>query len=264
MSRIQSSFDTTYCIQSLSPAQPEYSPSLFSTHLLHPKTYVVRDYSHYPADWITGILIFCFILIAWTQVFYFKRVKQIFQAIFSKRFVNQLVRDGNLFNERVSIAYSMVYVLAFSLFLYQCNDRIIGFFPAGLHGFLLYAIFTAGVFLFWTGKMFAVQLLGTVFKTRETTYNYLLNYLVFCLITGPVILIFLVFIIYLKSHFLLIFCSVLLGFFFAFRVVRGFLIGITLHKFSYLFLFVYLCSLEILPLLFMIKLVLVFTHSASL
>ncbi|MFA5727673.1 MAG: DUF4271 domain-containing protein, partial [Saccharofermentanaceae bacterium] len=89
---------------------------------------------------------------------------------------------------------------------------------------------------------------------------YMLNLLVFCLITGPVILIFLVFIVYMKSDFLLYCALVIFSIFFIFRVLRGFYIGMGLRKFSFLFLFVYLCSLEILPLLVLVKLLLGYTH----
>jgi hypothetical protein len=39
-------------------------------------------------------------------------------------------------------------------------------------------------------------------------------------------------------------------------LLRGFLIGISITKFSWLFLFVYLCTLEILPLVVFLKVVL--------
>jgi hypothetical protein len=66
---------------------------------------------------------------------------------------------------------------------------------------------------------------------------------------------------YLNSVFLLYFSLIIFMLFFAFRFVKGFFIGTAVTKFSYLFLFVYLCSLEILPLLIIIKLLLIHMKS---
>jgi len=101
-----------------------------------------------------------------------------------------------------------------------------------------------------------VSILGIVFKTKETTYNYLLNLMIFAIITGPVILFFLVFIVYLKTPAILYLCLAIIILLFIFRFIRGFLIGMALTRFSYLLLFVYLCSLEILPLLVLLKFIL--------
>jgi hypothetical protein len=107
-----------------------------------------------------------------------------------------------------------------------------------------------------TAKVALVQLLGAIFKTRTTTANYLLNLLIFGLLSGPILLTFLVFSIYLTSITLLYSCMLVWLLILVFRFVRGFFIGMALTKFSYLFLFVYLCSLEILPLLVLVKVLL--------
>ena len=124
------------------------------------------------------------------------------------------------------------------------------------HGIVLYWVITLFNIAVLAVKVALVQLLGMVFKTRETTYNYLLNMLIFALLSAPVMMVVLVFILYLKLPVLLYICLVIFILLFIFRFVRGFFIGIALTKFSYLFLFVYLCSLEILPLLVIAKILL--------
>jgi hypothetical protein len=107
-----------------------------------------------------------------------------------------------------------------------------------------------------------VSVLGIVFKTKETTYNYLLNQLIFAIITGPILLFFLVLIVYLESPLILYFCLTIIAIIYTFRFFRAFLIGLALTKFSYLLLFVYLCSLEILPLLVLLKLIFNYAKAA--
>jgi Domain of unknown function (DUF4271) len=256
MSRISSSTDTTLTMQSMAAPDPVYQKSVFTSHQLHPVNMKVNEIKPMEPDWVTGLLIFCFMILAWSQVFYYKRIRQIFMAPFSKRFLSQLTREGNLFKERISLALGTVYFLGFSLLLFEFNEQILKLTIPVFRGIALYGIITLAIVAVTAVKVSLIQLLGIVFKTRETTYNYLLNLLIFALLSGPLILAFLVFILYLKFPVLLHICLILFIVFYLFRFVRSFFIGITLTKFSYLFLFVYLCSLEILPLLVIIKLLL--------
>jgi len=256
MSRINSSIDSTILIRGIGFPESVYGQSIFQTHQLQPTDFPDIHVRQTPPDWILAVLLLCFILLAWVQVFYPKRIQQVFRAPFSKRFINQLTRDGNLFMERIAVALGVVYLLTFSLFLYEFNLQVLGLTFFGVSGITLYGL----IFLLSIGvlvtKVALVQLLGVIFKTRETTSNYLLNLLIFALLSGPVFLITLVFIVYLKSIILLYFSLIIFSLLFILRFIRGFFIGIALTKFSYLFLFVYLCTLEILPLFVLLRILL--------
>jgi hypothetical protein len=243
--------------------QPVYGKSMFSSHQLQPSGIQHNQPHKTQPGWIPALLLLSFILLAWGQVFYHKRIQQIFRAPFSKRFINQLTRDGNLFSERISIAMGIVYIITWSLLVYESNEMIFGVSFKGIEGIRLYGIITAIIIGMLIVKVLLVRFLGIIFKTRETTASYLLNLLIFSLLSGPVLLMALVFIIYLKSvMILMIFLFVFAGLM-VFRFLRGFFIGMALRKFSYLFLFVYLCSLEILPLVVLIKILLNVTHAAG-
>jgi len=263
MNRINNSTDTTLIRESIIFQKTTYAPSLFKSHQLHTNNFQAKEVKKFQPDWVSGVLILCIILLAWTQVFAYKRFMQILLAPFSKRFINQLMRDGNLFRERISIALGLGYVFSFSLLLYQVNDLILGWTLFHTTGFFLYLVFAAFVVAFWSFKISVIRILGAVFRTPNTTHEYLLNSLIFNLITGVVILPLLILIVYVKSVFLLYFALIVMAFLLIFRFVRGFFIGVTLTKFSYLFLFVYLCSLEILPLLILAKVLMNFARNAG-
>ena len=256
MNGIHNATDTTFTMQSMAAPDVVYARSPFAGHLLQPGDVKTSMTEHIQPDWIMGILLLCFILLAWTQVFYHKRIRQVFRAPFSKRFINQLTRDGNLFKERISVTLGIIYLLTFSLLLFEFNEQILKIDFGIIHGVALFGMITLANLVILTVKVTLVQLIGGVFRTRETTYNYLLNLLIFALLTGPLMLGILVLILYLKLPVLLYICLIVFILVFIFRFVRGFFIGIALTKFSYLFLFVYLCSLEILPLLVIIKILL--------
>ena len=259
------SVDTTAEFQSISFPKKLPVQHFFSSHpitKIHNQSIPVKKFQ---PDWIFGIFILCLILLAWTNFFYHKRLRQIFLAPYSKRFLNQLVRDGNLFSERISVVLGIVYLLLLSLLLYQVSTW---FNPSHLL-FLstpVYLYFTClGIMvLYWMVKITLIRLVGVTFKTESTTDEYFLNVLIFNIITGLSILPFLIPAIYLKSPFFLYICLIILGIFIIFRFLRGFLIGISLRKFSYLFLFVYLCSLEFLPLIVLLKIFLIYYGTAVL
>jgi hypothetical protein len=249
--------DSTENFQSLlSPGVPP-TPSFFTSHQL--KTQGIRPlpFRQYQPDWILGLLLTCFILLAWVQVFYRRRLRQIIMAPFSKRFLSQLVRDGDLFSERIALATGIIYLISTSLLIFELYELIL-LKDTGrvLQGFTLFAMISICVLGFWVFKIVLIRFLSFIFRTRQTTREYILNILIFNILTGIFLLPLLIFALYLKSIIFLWVCMLIFALFFLFRFTRGFLIGISITKFSYLFLFVYLCSLEILPLVILIKIVL--------
>lgn len=251
------SSDTTADFKSLlSPSSPP-SHSFFKSNQLMTKEIRPIQFVKYQPDWIFVLLLFCFLLLAWVQVFYRRRLRQIFAAPFSKRFLNQLIRDGDLISERAALATGIIYIMTTSLFIYQLNELIFKHEQTKyLQGLLLFVLICILLVTFWILKVALIRLLAFIFKTGQTTREYLLNILIFNIITGIFLLPFLVVSIYLKCDVFLWICAIIFSFFFFFRLARGFFIGMTLTKFSWLFLFVYLCSLEILPLIVLLKTVL--------
>lgn len=251
------STDTTADFQSLlSPTIP-HAQSFFTSHQLITQGIQPVPLKKYQPDWILGLFLLCFVLLAWVQVYYRRRFRQILMAPYSKRFLNQLVRDGDLFSERISLAMGFIYLITTSLFLYQLNELILVRDATGLfQGFSLFTLITIFLLGFWLLKIGLIRFLSLIFRTSQTSREYILNILIFNILTGIFLLPLLVFTVYLKCVIFLWICVILFVLFFIFRLIRGFLIGISMTKFSSVFLFVYLCSLEILPLVVLIKVVL--------
>ena len=220
---------------------------------MHAHTIHLTSRQHYPGDWIIVSFLVCLIIIAWLKFFYFKRLRQIYLAPLSQRFLNLLTKEGSLFNERISVALSVVYIFTYAFLLSLVMKDFLSGAVSRFADYQLFALCAAALFLFWTIKISTIRFLGTVFHTMTTTYEYLNNILVFSFITGLILLPLLILTLFLNSTILLYTTLIINGLVFVFRVMRGFFIGISLKKFSYLFLFVYLCALEILPLLVILK-----------
>lgn len=207
----------------------------------------------YPADWIVASMLACFILLAWLQFFYFKRLRQILRAPVSQRFLNIMIKEGSLFNERISLGLGLIYLFTSSFLLFLVLTNIL---PGLLSRYcepLIFSLCASSVIVFWFLKVFLMRFLGIVFQTLPTTYVYIHNVLAFSFITGLLLLPLLILTVFLHSNNLLYITLIITGLLYFYRVMRGFFIGISLKKFSRLYLFVYLCALEILPMLIILK-----------
>ncbi len=226
--------DSTADFQSLLSPAPAPMHSFFTSHQL--KTQEIRPlpFIKYQPDWILGFLLLCFILLAWVQVFSRRRLRQIMMAPYSKRFLNQLVRDGDLFSERISLATGFLYFITTSLFIYQLIELVFNREPQRLIGgfTVFFALICILLLAFWIVKVALIRFLSFIFRTRQTSREYLLNILIFNILTGIFLLPFVVSGVYLKSEFFIWVCMIVFVLFFFFRLIRGFLIGISLTKFS--------------------------------
>lgn len=248
--------DTTSDMQSIVfPVNP-VKTSFFTSHQMKPGQINPVSFIKFQPDWILVLFLLSFVLLAWIQVSYSKRLKQILLAPYSKRFLNQLIRDGNVIKERISVALVIVYIIGISLFLYQMNILLLHHTIHNVAGFQLYLWIVVSLLIYWLVKILLIRFLGKIFKTYQATHEYILNILILLFVSGILLLPLLVLTVYLKSVFLVHICMIFFILLFLFRFIRGFIIGISLSKFSYVLLFVYLCSLEILPVIILAKFIL--------
>lgn len=202
-------------------------------------------------SWLTGILVLSFIIYTITQFLYPKRLKQIFNASFGRRYINQLIRDGGLFEERITIGLLFIFFSTTSIFIFQGIRFILNIelpYPA----LTFFGIF-AGLFLFWLFKVSLIKFLGFVFKNQSAAFEYNLTSLVYLQVIGLLLLplslpaIFQDPNLFAKIGLILVLAGLLIN------LIRGFLVGLYNTKFSLFYLILYLCTLEILPLVVVLK-----------
>jgi len=206
--------------------------------------------------WIFWIYLGMFIILAWVRIFFSQRFQLLIEANFSTRSLHQLIREGNPFNERISIALCVIYVMSIAMVIFQVLKLLIHKSSFMIPDFQLFLLLCLTVIGFWALKLLIMNFLSSIFKTEEINNEYKLNILTTISFLGFLLLPILVFTVYLGSSWLIYICLGIIIFFSLFRLVKGFIIGISLTRFSYFFLFVYLCTLEILPLLVVAKLIL--------
>jgi hypothetical protein len=235
-----------------------YKKSLFTEHILPasdktPKTIITNN-----SDWLLGVFILCFVLVASAKVFFSRRLGQILKAFISPTSINQLARDGNLFNESISFILSAVFFISLSVLIFEGLQQYIGAKILNIPNYLLFGAIFLLLLFFYLSKKVLIKIIGFIFHTKRESRDYQLNTLIFNIIAGLFILP-VSFLLYYsppkEANWLFLFSFVILGLVVIYRVFRAFLIGISLSKFSVFYLLLYLCIVEILPILIIFKVI---------
>jgi len=187
----------------------------------------------------------------------FRSVVQIsYRAFFNENILNQLHREQRGF---AALPFQILYLLFFihaGTFLFLILNRYgIKISESNLHALLLCIGGVTGVF---TAKHLLLKLIGSVFPIDKEVGAYSLTIIIFNIMTGIGLVPFIIFLSYGTDSLIqpAIYLSLgLLGLVYAYRSVRGLIIAnrfIAYHKFHFL---LYICAVEIAPLLILFKLI---------
>ena len=236
-------------------ADTSAAASLFQQHLLPVKN--DRPIIHYTQyDYlVTSILFLSYIMFVWLFISNRKRLNQIIIGLYAGRYANQLAREEVSLGNRVVIFLSALFVFTITLFFYQ---------TAGYYGFLpvnsmknTFFITALAIFFIYGLKLLVIKMLGFLFETQKEIREYTISVLMFCNAVGLFMLPVVICLAFLKQVNPSVFIYTgfaIIAVFFLTRLVRGLIIGLNSTRVSRLYLFLYLCTLEIVPLAIMIKL----------
>lgn len=227
--------------------------SVFTSHQLKPAGIDRKEKSMMNPAWMAPSILVCFILLAFAHYGWHKRLFQIFKAFFVRRLFVQLAREGGLFNERVTLLLFISYIFGLTLFLFQISDFYIGTPADTLESIVLFVKILAFVFFLYIVKIGLFRFSGIVFKSVKETSDYVLTIFVFGQIAGVIILPFLVLLTYLKSEYVIFAGLLLFSMLYIYRFYRGAATVTSSSKISVYYLFLYLCTLEFLPLVIIAK-----------
>ncbi len=229
--------------------------SVFQSHSL--KTNDIGPLENHPLniDWISIHFIVLLGFLAWSRINFHKRLNQIFKSFFAPRYLNQLAREGNIFRERIAIPLLVIYLVSISMLLYLLIRDFSDFHLEGYTNFKLFSIILFIVLVLWFIKNIIVHFIGITFKNGLLISEFMLTNFVFNLMTGLLLFPIIAVSVYTSSKHVLIAALIFWLLIFVYKIVREFFIGLSLIKFSLFNRFLYICTLEILPILIFIKLV---------
>lgn len=208
-------------------------------------------------DWFIGVFILALILLATVRLFFSKYLQQLFHAIVNYATSSRLFRDRSVSITHAAFRLDLVFYFIFSIFIFQFFAEFSSSFQKA--DFFTYLIILGLVVSYYILKRLAYSFSGIVAEaTSETTeflYNMNLHNRVLGLFLIPVTLI--IAFTTLQNPRLVFYAGLFIcGAFYLLLLIRGAKILMTKH-FSIFYLILYLCTLEILPLIFIYNLVLV-------
>lgn len=202
-------------------------------------------------DWLLGVIIISLVLLAWLKLFYNKFLDQTLLSIANYQLSTKLFRDQNIFSKRVAFALNMNFILVGSAFAYL----VLGFYnlsPFHLDDFLSYLAYAGSISLALLLRYIVSQVLGHVFRKQAEFRDYLQQLLLIYKNLGVYLLVLVIGIAYISEElriYLLYLSLVLVAAAYGLRFIKGFNIILSSKDVLIFYLILYLCTLEILPLL---------------
>jgi len=222
--------------------------SVFEGHLLQPVNTDVLAVPDSFSAWVFTSLFFGFVVFAWLLSFNLKRVWRILGALFGNRGFARLTKDGNLFSEQLFLPFIILMTICISLFAFRVGMLFDLWDVAGIETLAIFGRVMFAVGLLCFVKVVIAKICAWIFKEQAAATRYLLNLFVFfagiTLLFLPLLLVAFFGDFWLQK-------SVVYAMIFLFAVwhiwrgVRGFLVILSATKFSYVHIFLYLCTLEI-------------------
>ena len=201
----------------------------------------------YNKDAFFILVLLSFLLIALIKGMYWKHAKLFFMGVFAQRYANQYLRQENAFTERVNFLTFLLMAINFTL--------IITKFQAVIDLLTIVSVFFL-VVLFFLLKLIIIKILGFFFKVKDLAKLAIFFSLLFDKTLGfvlfPLVVVIYFFSIDISSTMLMI-SLVLFMTLFILKLFWLWKIGTNSFGLHQFYIFLYLCSIEIFPLLLLVK-----------
>jgi len=231
----------------------DYEP-LFKNHLLKPIHDTAIFNNAQILYWPSVVLFLVLSLLVILKATAPQKTFRVLNAAYSLQVAKQIEREDYGPFKRVSILLSIVFVLITAFLLYKLN-LIFGSVLSKNGGLFQYAFFVMVLVLLYSVKFVAANLIGFITETRVIFSEYVNNTLIINQSIGVILLpvMIIVELSPVNPVWIVLPATLFLVLGYVLRLYRGFLFACVEQGVGLLQLFVYLCALEILPLLVLIK-----------
>jgi hypothetical protein len=231
--------------------------------LVNPDTSVNNDLilpvQHLKSDnttWLSFLILFVLLIFATVNAGWSKYIQNLFQSIVNYSTAERMFRERNYSFSHGAFRLDVIFYLVFSAFLFQLINFFRVDFTAG--GYTLYIFCLAGSFIYFLGKKLLYKFIGFLFENTSETNEFLFNLDNTNRVAGMVLIPVVALLAF--SPFASLKIPVNIGILivtaiYFLLVFRGVII-LFRKQFSILYLFLYFCTLEFLPLVLVYKLLL--------
>jgi len=209
--------------------------------------------AHEPA-WIFVSMLLLLGFLAWIRIYYRNILTETLQASSNFQVASRMFNDNSLLQRQLDNALYLFYFLSAGIFLYMTEKKF-QWEPYGLNGFRLYAfnvLLLSGVFLL---RVVVINLCGYVFNRLSIFREYIYNTFIFNKLIGLAVLPVMLFAFYARGWMGEIFewlGIALVMVLIIMRIIRGLVLSFR-KGISIFYMFLYLCALEIAPLILLYR-----------
>jgi hypothetical protein len=232
--------------------------SVFSNHSLQPIDAIPLFRNGTTYYWPVLFLFFVFSIYVYLNITNPKKLLQVFLSVYSNQASKQLYREDYRLAKSTSVLLSIGFIIVMSFLVFIINTYF-AFILKGLYPFKQFLFLTAVITLMYIIKLGTNYFISFSTKNEELNNEYTFNVFISCQTLGVILLPLVICIQFSRypTEWFLYPAMIICGIFFALRFVRGFIISAIEQNVGILYIFLYLCTLEILPLLVLIKFLLV-------
>lgn len=204
--------------------------------------------------WIPAFVIFLLLFFAILKNTFSKELETIIQSFYSNRVLAQVSKEDTLFSSWPFVFLYILFGFTIGMFLYLCGKYYqLTYDYTGFQWFFFLSLLVLGLF---TCKIILLRLFGFLFDVQRMVREYVsilyLSYFNTAIIFLPLVLAF-----SLTpsryAHIYIYLAIAILCMIFFFQFIRGGANILSNYRFPKTYLFLYLCALEICPLLILIK-----------
>lgn len=199
------------------------------------------------STWVFWFILAGFFVLTLTRYYHEKRLKLFGLAIFKRSAALQIIRESPVHTHRSFIPLMAIYIISLTLLIYEAMEILSPGSSTGIGSLLLFAGFLGIYILFFLIKILAIWLISIIFKNPSTASEYIQTILLFNLVLGILLLPFLLVMTFALRDIILYISLGVAVILMGLRFLRGIAIGLSDTNFSLIHLFLYLCTLEILP-----------------
>ncbi len=205
-------------------------------------------------QWVVIIIVSLLVYMAILNRAMSKDISNVLQSFYNNRILSQVSKEENLLNSWTFLGLFILFGFTFGLFLYQLTAYYEVFYS--ISGVQLFGSFALLVIVLFAVKLLVLRFLGFVFKVNRLVGEYIsILYLTYFNITFVFLPLSLCFSLLAAQYipYVLAVALLLVVIIFVWQYLRSSVNIISSFRFHKFYLFIYLCALEICPVLIMIK-----------
>ncbi len=209
---------------------------------------------HFPNEWSFVIILILLLLLLIIRFYKQRFLKNLFISIINYQVALKNYKENNSLSIKINVIITTIFIINISFFITLACYKF-NFFPFEIKGILLFIYILIVIFLFYSVKYIFYKILAFIFDITNQVKEFYYNVFIFNKVLGIILIplsIILPFIRCENVNFLYKFAIILIIIVLVWKLLYSIYVAFRL-KLSILYLILYLCALEILPAIAVIK-----------